>query len=167
MSWYKKAQGRLPDNLQKYVEKARKEKQQAIALSKETGEQSVQLSNSDGSRGAMVNRSGKFPGKWQASWFDDRGFYGDSTFDTKEEAMVDAFEDGFIIQRDLISEFNKDPKFSKGNEYTRVLQIANRFGGTLGFEVLDAYEKGGVQAAKDKAQEIETRLQGQQSNELV
>jgi hypothetical protein len=160
MSWYKKA--RDLDIMQKFIEEARKEKQQAIALSKETGEQSVQLSNMDGSSGAMVNRSGKTPGKWQATWFDSRGFYGDSTFDTKEEAMIDAFKEGFVIQKDLISEFNKDPKFGKGNEWTMVLQIANRYGGERGFEILRAYEKGGVQAAKDKAQEIENRQQGQQ-----
>lgn len=166
MNWYKRAE--LGDDyFKKNIEKARVEKQQAIALSKETGEQSVQLSNMDGSSGAMVNKSGKFQGKWQASWFDERGFYGDSTFDTKEEAMIEAFKDGFIIQKDLISEFSKDPKFSKGNEFTMVLQIANRFGGKLGFEVLDAYEKGGVQAAKDKAQEIENQQQGQMNNELV
>lgn len=166
MNWYKKA--KIPDDrMLKLIERANKEKQQALNLAKETGDQSVQLSSRDGSRGAMVNKSGKSPGKWQASWFDDRGFYGDSTFDTKEEAMVEAFKEGFIIQKDLISEFNKDPKFSKGNEFTMVLQIANRFGGKLGFEVLDAYKKGGVQAAKDKAQEIENQQQGHLSNELV
>jgi hypothetical protein len=168
MSWYKKAQFELdPDRIRKRIERARREQQQAISLSKETGDQSVQLSNNDGSRGAMVNKSGKFPGKWQVSWFDDRGFYGDATFDTKEESMIEAFKEGFIMQKDLISEFNKDPKFSKGNEFTMVLQIANRFGGKLGFEVLDAYEKGGVQAAKDKAQEIKVRQEGQLTNELV
>ena len=161
MNWYKKAR-LFGDELQFYVEKARKEKQQAVTLSEETGDQSVQLSNKDGSLGAMVNKSGKFPGKWQMSRFDDRGFSSDGTHDTKEEAMIQAFSEGFTIQRDLISEFNKDPKFSEGNEYTRALQIANRFGGTLGFEVLDAYKEGGLQAAKDKAQEIENRQQGQQ-----
>ena len=164
MNWYKKA--RIPaDRIQKIIERAEKEKQQAIALSQETGDQSVQLSSRDGRRGAMVNRSAKTQGKWQASWFDDRGFYGDSTFDTKEEAMIESFKEGFVIQKDLISEFNKDPKFQKGNEYTRALQIANQFGGSLGFDVLKSYEQGGKESAKNKAQEI--RNQQQVKNELV
>ena len=166
MNWYKKAKI-SDDRILKIIERAEREEQQAISLARETGEQSVQLSNKDGSRGAMVNKSGKIPGKWQVSWFDDSGFYGDSTFDTKEETVIEAFKEGFVIQKDLISEFNKDPKFSKGNEFTMVLQIANRFGGALGFEVMDAYEAGGVQAAQNKAQEIENRLQGQLDYELV
>ena len=166
MNWYKKAK-LTNDIMQEFLEKARIEEQQAIDISTETGDQSVQLSNKAGDRGAMINKSGRSPGKWQATWFDNRGFYGDETFNTKEEAMIEAFKEGFVIQRDLISEFNKDSKFSKGNEFTMVLQIANQFGGKLGFEVLTAYEEGGVQAARNKAQEIKNRQQGQPNNELV
>ena len=158
MNWYKKAKV-ISDIMQELIERAEREQQQAINLSKETGDQSVQLSNKDNSRGAIINKSGKMPGKWQATWFDDRGFYGDSTFNTKEEAMVEAFKEGFVIQKDLISDFNKDPKFSKGNEFTMVLQLANQFGGELGFEILNSYEKEGIQAAKNKAKEIRNRNQ--------
>ena len=158
MNWYKKAKN-VSDIMRELIEKSTREKQQAINLSKGTGNNSVQLSNKDNSRGAMINKSGRMPGKWQSTWFDNKGFYGDTTFDTKEEAIIEAFKEGFIIQKDLIAEFNKDPKFSKGNEFTMVLQIANQFGGKLSFEILDAYEKGGVEAAKNKVKEIKNRQQ--------
>lgn len=53
------------------------------------------LLNEAGDQGAIVHPSTKKPGKWQVTRWDNRGFSGDTTLETKEKAIDLAISDGY------------------------------------------------------------------------
>lgn len=56
-------------------------------------------------RGAIIHPSSKTVGSWQVSWWDARGFSGDTTRKTKEDAVKAAIDDGYmVIDQDKIFE---------------------------------------------------------------
>lgn len=67
-------------------------------------------------RGAIIHPSTKRPGEWQVSWWDTRGFSGDTTRKTKDEAVKVAIEDGyyFVDMDGVFKNISSSQKFLDG-----------------------------------------------------
>ena len=47
-------------------------------------------------KGALITPSAKHPGMLQITWFDDRGFWGDTERGTEAEAVKEVERDGYV-----------------------------------------------------------------------
>jgi len=74
------------------------------------------LVTKDNDRGAIVHPSSKLPGQWQVSFWDDRGFFGDTTRKTKHDAIRLAFDDGYrhLDHDGVFKEISLTEKFING-----------------------------------------------------
>ena len=55
------------------------------------------LYKEDKDQGAMISPSSKEPGRWQVTWFDERGFIGDASHKTEVDAFKEAYQDGYRV----------------------------------------------------------------------
>jgi len=95
--------------------------------------------------GVIIHPSTKFPGKWQATAWDEKGFSGDSTHNTKEEAIQDAISSGNrLVGRQEFDRIAKTKEFNDGNQSTADAQRS--------FE--DSFKK-----RQERIKELEPRLQ--------
>jgi hypothetical protein len=87
----------MNDKLKKYIKEAQEHLKRKDAAKSEALAHRVPvlLSNSK-DRGAIVHPSSKKPGNWQISWWDTRGFSGDTQRNTKEDAVQAAVDDGYF-----------------------------------------------------------------------
>jgi hypothetical protein len=67
-------------------------------------------------RGAIIHPSTKKLGEWQVSWWDTRGFSGDATRKTKDEAVKVAVEEGyyFVDMDGVFKKISSSPEFLDG-----------------------------------------------------
>ena len=74
----------------------------------------------DGSvMGALVSPSTDHAGKWRVTWFDERGFSGDGTRNSKFEAIHECLREGYHdTNRNLLRQYSALPSFQEGNEQT-------------------------------------------------
>jgi len=162
--WYKRSESRATERRER-MNKIRDSRMGDIErLTNDTGSSSIQLSHESGERGVMINPSGRIANKWQLSYFDKNGFSADATHNTKKEAIEEAVNGGFTTEKDLITEFMKDPAFMKGNEVTTVMGYMNQVGLRGSREIEDAYMSNGLPAAKKVYDKILAEINDEKFN---
>ncbi len=70
-------------------------------------------------QGVMVSPSPDSPGRWRVTWFDEGGFFGDGTRNTKLDCVNEAMREGFKdTNRELLRQYMKLDSFHAGNAMT-------------------------------------------------
>jgi len=78
-------------------------------------------------RGALVTPSILSPGAWRVTYFDVDGFSGDSTYQTKQEAIRDCLRDGYRRPAPtLLRSLAATDRFHAGNAATELIQKLNQ-----------------------------------------
>ncbi len=98
----------------------------ADAIAKEEGP--VVLVNKDRpNQGALIHPSADEPGHWQYTFFDENGFSGHTTRDTKAEALRLAMQEGYRdTNRNLLRQYAPTDAFRQGNERADQIQRENQ-----------------------------------------
>lgn len=92
----------------------------ANALGAEPGGLVLELKRKDGtSLGAFISPEPDNSGRWRITWFDQRGFSGDTQRATKAACIIDAMKEGYRdTNRNLLRVYAKLQSFQDGNEQT-------------------------------------------------
>lgn len=86
----------------------------------------LQLSNAAGTQFAFFLPDATEPGRFRASLFDARGFFGHSTRDSYEQLLDEQFSDGFRVEvTGKLEELAGTDSFAKGNELVSKVQAVN------------------------------------------
>lgn len=113
---------------------------------------SIEFFDPKENRGSIVHASTKFPGQYQVTNFDKRGFMSDSQYKDIGEALRDAKSFGKERSTGNLDRLVASPEFQRGNELTRVVGLANELrlkgDGDGARLVEDAYQSNGWKAAK-------------------
>jgi len=76
--------------------------------------------------GAMITSSTKEPGHTQLTYFDEHGFSGDRQFKTEDDAIRDAYQEGYTeFAPDWLDDISISEKFMEGNKKTYEIQAEN------------------------------------------
>lgn len=86
----------------------------------------LELSNLSGTQFALFLPDASEPGRVRFSCFDARGFFGHSTFDTYDEALQSAWNDGFKKEcSNMLNLLCATDEWRKGSEFTAMIQQHN------------------------------------------
>ena len=105
-----------PESPDVWFERAQREidarKEMAWEIAVKSGDKPVVLVNDAGDRGALIHPSTKYPGKYQVTWWDTKGFSGDTCLDTLEAAVLHAIVDGYKnVNQELFRRISRTRKF--------------------------------------------------------
>jgi len=94
---------------------------------KEHGDKPVVLTNKKETLGVMITPSSKEPGRFQMTYWDDRGFAGDRTFDTEEDAILDAYGERYRKPNPaLLEKLSTTERFIEGNKFADRVERENQ-----------------------------------------
>ena len=96
--------------------------------------------------GAVLHQSAKNKGQWQVTYFDEDGFSGDNQYKSRDKAVEELAQHGYTKGGALLDEVSPTERFSKGNEKTQLIALMNE--GADHKTIMDAYDKGGLDAAR-------------------
>ncbi|MEJ5360130.1 MAG: hypothetical protein WHT06_15830, partial [Desulfobacterales bacterium] len=66
-------------------------------------------------KGVIIAKSTKRPGMWQATFWDEKGFSGDTQYRSAEEAIIDLFHEGYNTEaKDLFDRVSRSDAFIEG-----------------------------------------------------
>lgn len=86
----------------------------------------LELSNLTGTQFALFLPDASEPGRVRFSCFDERGFFGHSTFDTYDEALQSAWKDGFKKEcSNMLNSLCATEEWRNGSEFTAMIQQHN------------------------------------------
>jgi len=86
----------------------------------------VLVRRDDDKRGVLIHPSTKRPGRWQVTYWDEDGFSGDTNYATKQEAIGEAYKEGFQVPAPKqFGEISATDRFMEGNEKTELVQREN------------------------------------------
>ena len=82
------------------------------------------FTNKEGTKGSIIHPSTKSPGKWQMTTWDERGFFGDTTHNSKEEAIQESFLLGYkkIDTDGVFKKVSTSKEFNEGIRKTEEAQ---------------------------------------------
>ena len=70
-------------------------------------------------KGVIISKSTKQPGAWQATFWDEKGFSGDTQYRSAEEAIIDLFHEGYNTEaKELFDRVSRSDAFVEGAERT-------------------------------------------------
>ncbi len=100
----------------------------AAKLGAEPGGLVLAQKRSNGSdMGAYISPEPDGTGRWRITWFDARGFSGDTQRKDKAACVLVALQDGYRdTNRQLLRTLMKQPSFQEGNEDTEKVRDANK-----------------------------------------
>lgn len=76
--------------------------------------------------GALISPCPTETGRWRVTRFDCEGWIGHTVLDTKEKAILHAFQEGYADRdRDLLSRLSRTDRFLEGNERLEKMRIFN------------------------------------------
>lgn len=76
--------------------------------------------------GALISPCPTEMGRWRVTRFDCQGWIGHTVLDTKEKAILHAFQEGYADRdRDLLSRLSRTDRFREGNERLEKMRIFN------------------------------------------
>jgi hypothetical protein len=94
---------------------------------KDHGDKPIVLTNDKETLGVMITQSSKEPGKVQLTRWDNRGFSGDTTFDTEEQAILDAYKDRYRNPNPgLLEKLTTTKDFIEGNKFADRVEKENQ-----------------------------------------
>lgn len=125
--FYVDAKGMLGAQAQAVVKRLDGDAAKQDLLSKYNGDLAgLQLGNKAGTQFALFLPDASEPGRYRASFFDARGFYGHSTRDSYESLLDEAFQDGYREEAPgKLEALSATEDFAKGNELVGQIQAVN------------------------------------------
>lgn len=104
----------LRERLQKEIKDRIKKKETVTAMAIQ--EKTPVLISETRIMGAVIHPSSKRSGEWQVSFWDERGFSGDTTRKTKLDAIKVAIDDGYLVidTEKKFQEISTSEKFING-----------------------------------------------------
>lgn len=83
----------------------------------------IALAKAGKTSGVIIHPSTKVPGRFQKTTWDRRGFVGDTQHQTMEEAVEEAFRDGYEAEgREAFEKASQSRMFRKGEDFTRQIK---------------------------------------------